>query len=1020
EDRFGSVDEFLAELQRPPPTAEPHIDGPIRSASPATLSTDAAVNPYKGLRAFHDADADDFFGRQELVEELIGHLAGDTVAARCLVVVGPSGSGKSSVVRAGLIPALRSEAIPGSSDWYTTTMVPGPDPFESLEAALLRVAVNPPSSLLDQLRDGERGILRSVRRCLPSDDAVVVVVVDQFEEVFSAGSGDRSGPDGADFLDGLSAAVAEPTSPLRLVATLRADYYDRPLGHPAFAPILKDGAVDVTPLAPAELEQAIVEPARRVGITFQPGLVARIVADTVGQPSPLPLLQYSLSELFDHRTDRDITTEAYDAFGGMSGALAARAESLYAEEGPDEQAATRRVFGRLTSPGEEAADLRRRVPTIDLGDDPVVASVLDRFGTARLLSFDRDTATRERTVEVAHEALLREWPRLVAWLREDREVLRSLDAVAAAANAWRQGGREPTDLYRGGRLEAAVDLVGVAGDRLRPVDRDFVEASTTAATIDRRREERRIRRLRALVAVVGAALALALVAGAVAVGQRNDAEAAAAEAELAELISRSAAVRVDDPDLGLLLALEANRRLPAPDTEQAVLEALSSNTVANRIASFAPPFAGAEDFCPVGLPSVGAEFEFAVADGQMISRDTLTGQVIEYGPPPEPCVAWIGDAAADRRIAVALDGLRAWFGPFIGPWEAEKEFDEPVFVCTSCPFNANHRMLFAAVRDGTPAALLLDDRTGEQIGPPVVGGTGELTSALGRDGAVAVVSFGPDPGGGDDGSTVVVDGHTGEEVHRLDDVAASALVLDESAGELIAATFDGDLVTIDPATGLVMFQVDTTAASPVLDLGLRPDGMMVVTSANRVEFVDRRSGPVGSIVELPTIGMAELREDGTLFTIDPSASRAEIYELEANALVDRAIDLAGPANVVFGAGVAVATGVDRPTVDVIDLSTGDRSSLAFATVDGEQFPTLAAVPDSGGYLAISTDARVARWEDGRLTGLIDTAGEAGTITASVDVLLAQDAAELDLESGHMLVVGLTPSLQQEVSVINID
>ncbi|MDH3682764.1 MAG: protein kinase, partial [Acidimicrobiia bacterium] len=1017
-DRFASVDDFVRAFQPSPAaaTADRDVDGVGRAGTVTVVSTERMANPYKGLRAFHDADADDFFGRQQLVEELVDRLSGDMVAARCLVVVGPSGSGKSSVVRAGLIPALRSGAIIHSSSWFTTTMVPGSDPFESLEAALLRIAVNPPPSLLDQLRDGERGILRSVRRCLRSDEDVVVVIIDQFEEVFTAGSGGY----GDDFLDALSAAVTEPTSPLRLVATLRADYYDRPLEHPSFAPILKDAAVDVTPLAPAELEQAIVEPAGRCGVTFQPGLVARIVADSVGQPSPLPLLQYCLSELFDHRADRQITTEAYDAFGGLSGALAARAESLYTDASPAEQSATRRVFGRLTNPAAESADLRRRVPAVDLGDDPTVTSVIDRYGAARLLTFDRDTASRERTVEVAHEALLREWPRVVTWLREDRDVLRSLDAVAAAANAWQQGGRQPADLYRGGRLESAVDLTGTAADRLRPVDQEFIEASSQVAEADRLREERRVRRLRGLVAGVGAALVLTLVAGAIAFRQRNDAQTAAAEAEVAGLISRSAAVRLDDPDLGLLLALEAHRRQPGPEAEQAVLEALSSNPVASRISSLEPPFAGAADFCPVGLLAVGAEIEFAVANGQMISRDTLTGQVTEYGPPPEPCVAWVGDAAADRRIAVTLDGLRAWFGPFDGPWEVEKRFDEPVFVCSPCPFNRSHRMLFGGVRDGAPVALLFDDRTGDQVGPPIVGGIGELTGTLSEDGALAVVSFGPDPGGGEDGSTAVVDGRTGEEVFRLDDLAASAVILDDAAGELVAGTFEGAIVTVELATGLVVSRVETTAASRALDLGLRPDGLVVVTSPDRVELVDRRTGPVGGTIELPTIVMAELREDGTLYTRDPSASRAEIYELEANALADRTIDLAGPSTVAFAAGSAVATGGDGAAVEEIDLATGDRSSLALTTVDGEPFPALVAVPDSGGYLAISADARVGRWEGGQMTGLVETASEAETMALVVDVILAEDAVELDLESGHMLVVGFTPSRKQEVSVVNID
>ena len=174
------------------------------------------ANPYKGLRAFDEGDAAVFYGRDRLVDELVTHL--DESDSRLLAVVGPSGSGKSSVVRAGLVPALREGRVPGSSQWFFTTMIPGPRPFEALETALLRVAVNPPSTLLDQLHDGERGVLRGIKRILPDDRAVVAVVIDQFEELFTG-----EVPDGERdlFLRSLTIAATEPGSPVRFVLTLR-------------------------------------------------------------------------------------------------------------------------------------------------------------------------------------------------------------------------------------------------------------------------------------------------------------------------------------------------------------------------------------------------------------------------------------------------------------------------------------------------------------------------------------------------------------------------------------------------------------------------------------------------------------------------------------------------------------------------------------------------------------------------------------------------------------------------------
>ena len=647
-DRFRSVGEFVDALEQHAVART----SPRRGGS--TLIDSDVANPYKGLRAFDGIDADQFFGRERLVNELVGRLADNAVSARCLVVVGPSGSGKSSVVRAGLTPALRAGAVPGSADWFVTTMVPGTDPYESMEAALLRIAVNPPPSLLEQLRDGERGVLRSIRRCLGGDDDRVLVVIDQFEEVFTG----QSSADAHDFLGALTLAVEDPTSPLRLVLTLRADYYHRPLEHPTFARILKASAVDVTPLAPDELEQAIVEPARQRGVEFELGLPVRIAAETIGQPSPLPLLQYTLSELFDRREGAELTIEAYDDLGGLSGALAARAEALYADATEPQQSAVRRIFSRMTNPSEEAADLRRRVPLADIGDDPAASWVLDHFGAARLVTFDRDVATREPTVEVAHEALLREWPRLAGWLDEDRELLRSADLVASAATTWDDGGREVSDLYRGGRLENAVDLAVASPDRLRPIDAEFIDASRVAAQAERDTEQRRARRLRRLVAGVGVALVVALIAGGLALRQRNQAQSAADQEKLATLISRSAAVSANERSLSILLALEAHRRAPGPDTEQAVLNALGSGTFTNRIASRRTlDDAGP---CVNSLIVPPGQIEFASLDGQLVSRDLVSGEMAEHGPPPAPCVLWGLDERTGRRIASTLDFRRVW------------------------------------------------------------------------------------------------------------------------------------------------------------------------------------------------------------------------------------------------------------------------------------------------------------------------------------------------------------------------
>jgi hypothetical protein len=245
--------------------------GEIRAGSEETTITIAAAaqeiaNPYKGLRPFGEVDASDYYGRGALTTALINHLAG----SRFLAVVGPSGSGKSSVVSAGLIPALRTGALPGSEHWYIATMTPGTHPFEELELALWPIAVDPPPSLIEPMRRDARGMLRTIRRILPREEnAQLLLVIDQFEELFTmVEDADQRNQ----FLDSLLEAIADPRSPLRVVITLRADFYDRPLQHQPIAGLFKQHTELVLPLTREELMSAVQEPARRSGVQFEEGL----------------------------------------------------------------------------------------------------------------------------------------------------------------------------------------------------------------------------------------------------------------------------------------------------------------------------------------------------------------------------------------------------------------------------------------------------------------------------------------------------------------------------------------------------------------------------------------------------------------------------------------------------------------------------------------------------------------------------------------------------------------------------
>ncbi|MGD2077431.1 MAG: protein kinase, partial [Chloroflexota bacterium] len=460
---------------------------------PETIPEFKIYNPYKGLRAFQETDSDDFFGREALIDQLIRHLND----SRFLALVGPSGSGKSSAIKAGLVPSLRKGAIAAkdnvasSKKWFVAEMVPGTHPLEELELALWPIAVDPPPSLVGPMERDTRGMLRTIRRILPEEEgAQLLLVIDQFEELFTLVE-DEERRDF--FIDSLLQAIAAPRSPLRVVITLRADFYDRPLQIDTLGTLLRDHTEVILPLSTDELAWAIREPARRMGIGLEVGLIEAIMADVAEQPGALPLLQYTLTELFDRRQKRAMTRIAYQEMGGLRGTIGRRADTIYDELDPAGQEATRQLFLRLVTLGEGVEDTRRRVLRSELeeiesvehsaagGGQPIlISTVIDRFGEARLLTFDRDPKSRRSTVEVAHEALLREWKRLSNWLDDSRADIRSQRQLDQAARAWLAAEKDSSYLLRGSRLSLFADWATRSAVALTSEERTFLEASLAA------------------------------------------------------------------------------------------------------------------------------------------------------------------------------------------------------------------------------------------------------------------------------------------------------------------------------------------------------------------------------------------------------------------------------------------------------------------------------------------------------------------------------------------------------------
>jgi DNA-binding SARP family transcriptional activator/tRNA A-37 threonylcarbamoyl transferase component Bud32/WD40 repeat protein len=517
----------------------------------------SAANPYKGLRPFIETDADDFYGRASLVDELVQRVASSSF----VVVIGPSGSGKSSLLHAGLIPRLRAEAA------RVVTVTPGDDPSDRLRTGLLGVAISD---------HGDLPLVEQLRAVADEGESDVIVVVDEFEETWaSADAGPR-----AEFL----AAFAACPSNVRIVAAIRADHLDRPLCDQLAGPLVRDGAFLVTPLTGAELRQVISEPALSHRVLLEPGLAEQIVDDVAGARGALPMLQFALTELYRRQDNGVMTLAAYRSMGGVSGAITSRAEELLASFDESRQAVVRQLFERLVVPGDGGDDSCRpaRRSEFEVDDEEVIEVLV----AERLLIVDRDPITREPTVEVAHAALLTNWPRLRAWLDEDRDRILRRQRLGAAAFAWDSAGRLEADLYRGGRLVLAEEVV--AGDgrrRVSSLEQSFIAASRELADAEARQRDRQHRRLRRRLAAIAVLLVVALGAGALAATQasrattaRDRAENEARQSNLRALLADVSALRTSDRDVAALLAVEAHRILPTAETASALFSLFTESS----------------------------------------------------------------------------------------------------------------------------------------------------------------------------------------------------------------------------------------------------------------------------------------------------------------------------------------------------------------------------------------------------------------------------------------------------------
>ncbi|GAA3882847.1 hypothetical protein GCM10022243_54300 [Saccharothrix violaceirubra] len=531
------------------------IPGGVRRG-PAATSKRAGGTPYRGLSAYEADDAEWFFGRERLLDELVEKVEN----RRFVAVFGPSGTGKSSLLRAGLIP----KSTAGGTN-RVLLVTSGADPIRECAIHLSVPLGTTAGAVKAELDADPTNLDLLLRQSLvgAAANAEILVVVDQFEELFTQ-CGDRAAR--TRFLSALTGATEAPGSRCRVVLGVRADFYSHCLLEPGLAGMTTDAQVAMRSMTAEELRRVIVHPARHARCVIENALLTTLVAEAHGGIGTLPLLSHALLETWRRRQGNTLTLAAFHRAGGIDGALAATAEAVYATMTPRQQQLTRSLLPRLVVLGDATEDTERRTRRSELDDDEDTTAVLSILAEARLPVLPADS------VEITHEALLDAWPRLRDWLDEDHDGQRLLRGLTESAAIWADHGEDPDTLLGGTRLEVAREWARDRHD-LSSAESRYLAAGIAADKRDRQSKRRRRRSLRALLALVSI---LAVTAAGTAFHADTVRKASARERDIAAALGVADEITasiVDDPPLAAARGLDAYRLSPSPTTGDLLLAA---------------------------------------------------------------------------------------------------------------------------------------------------------------------------------------------------------------------------------------------------------------------------------------------------------------------------------------------------------------------------------------------------------------------------------------------------------------
>jgi WD40 repeat protein/DNA-binding SARP family transcriptional activator len=739
--------------------------------------------PYRGLFAFREVDAPFFFGRETFVDHLVGLMPSQTM----VTIIGPSGSGKSSVLFAGLVPRLREEG-----HWTIADFRPGSDPFQALAAALIPLLETEMSEtdrlvetrkLARSLQSGDLPLTDALERIVTKDARAdrLLLIADQFEELYTlVGDLDEQ----KRFLDTLLELTqnggGDPKSHISLVLNLRADFFSQALLHRPIADAMQDSLVVLGPMNREEFTRAIEKPAQLQGIGFEAGLIERILDDLADEPGDLPLLQFALTSLWDHVAGMLLTHQAYDDVGRVQGALARYADQTLAALTPEEQEVARRVFVQLVHPGEGTEDTRRIATNQELGEENW--ALAQQLADLRLVVTGRDAAGRE-TAELIHEALIRGWGQLRGWMSEDRIFRVWQEGLRAALRAWETTDRDQDALLRGLRLAEAEGWLADRGGDLSLAEVEFIQVSIDfweQLQVEQEADRLARERLRRTITVgLGVGLIITLFLAAFAVFQLQIASRERDTAQVAlsrQLAAQALNLQNNQYDLALLLGVEALNRGENPETQDALQDILAYYPTwistlhghTDRVNNLA--------FSPDGSLLASAS-----NDGTVRRWDPATA--LRIGPPLK------GHNSLVRAIAYSPDAKTL----------ASGGFDGAIFLWDPL------------------TGLLLSDplMTGSAVWSLAYDRTGELLAVGGGDGTITLWNTATLAPAGD----VLVTGRG----------AVHSLHFSPSDQILVAATTDGKTLLWDPSSREILNELFLPSEENVTSLCFNPDGTTLVT-----------------------------------------------------------------------------------------------------------------------------------------------------------------------------------------------